>query len=37
MHDPISTSFNHHRAEIKWMYVLMYEFLPVNGLRLAKH
>ena len=24
MHDPISISFNHYYAEIKWMYVCMY-------------
>ena len=29
MHDPISTSFNHYRAKIKWMYVCMSVCLSV--------
>ena len=33
MHDPISSSFNHYRAKIKWIYVCMYAKRRHFGLR----
>ena len=35
MHDPISISFNHYRAEIKWMYVCMYVCMYYSTITLS--